>query len=90
VPVVRATGGLCDTVSRFDPKSGQGTGFFFEDYTTKAFYDAVKQAVTTFTDKKSWAKLMINGMSADFCWEKSAKKYEVLYDLAVKRKKLKG
>ncbi len=89
IPVVRATGGLYDTVLKFDGKSEEGNGFVFEDYTPEAFLEAVRQAVFVFTEKKNWKKLMQNAMSADFSWESSARKYEQLYGRALKRKELK-
>ncbi|MBM2841250.1 MAG: glycogen/starch synthase, ADP-glucose type [Bacteroidetes bacterium] len=79
VPIVRATGGLDDTVEDFDPSTGSGTGFKFTNYTGEDVLKAVKRAVETFADQTAWRKLIKNGMSKDFSWESSAKKYVHLY-----------
>ena len=80
VPLVRETGGLADTVKDFNPTSGEGTGFVFKEYDTKAFLAAVDRALTTFRDEKLWSKLVKNGMKCDFSWHASAKKYLELYE----------
>ena len=80
VPVVRATGGLNDTITRFDAKTGEGNGFKFRPYTAKAFLKSIKQAVDLFDrDSKAWKKLIENGMKADFSWNRSAEKYREIY-----------
>ena len=79
VPVVRETGGLADTVIRFDEKTGGGNGFVFKKYETSAFIKELKRAIKTFQDEKTWNKLMKNGMKSDFSWTSSAKKYVELY-----------
>lgn len=83
IPIVRATGGLADTVSDFDPGRGAGTGFVFGDYTIEAFWNAIERALQTFADKKAWRALQERAMKADFSWAVSAKKYEELYRKAV-------
>jgi starch synthase len=79
VPIVRATGGLDDTVEDFVPSKGTGTGFKFIDYKGEALLAAVKRAVETYADQSTWRKIIRNGMSKDFSWESSAKKYVQLY-----------
>lgn len=79
VPIVRQTGGLADTVTKFIEKTGEGTGFVFSSYDVNALVKEVKRAVTIFEDKKTWTKIMKNGMKADFSWSSSAKKYLELY-----------
>ncbi len=80
VPIVRATGGLKDTVEPFDKKKGSGTGFVFENFETQDLIDAVKQAIDVYAnDPKVWLKLVKKGMKADFSWQKSTKKYITLY-----------
>ena len=79
VPVVHETGGLADTVTRFNEKTGEGTGFMFKQYDTQSFLKEFKRALKTFEDKKTWAKIMRNGMKCDFSWNSSAKKYIELY-----------
>ena len=85
VPVVRATGGLADTVSDLDAASAarKGTGFTFSDYTSDALWSALERALDTFHDKKVWRGLQGRAMKADFSWNASAKKYEELYRKAI-------
>ena len=79
VPVVRATGGLEDTIETFNPHKGDGNGFKFGPYEPGAFLEAVQRAIETFQDSKLWNKIMANGMKADFSWDRSAKRYLELY-----------
>src|SRR5579863_7238203 len=82
VPVVRATGGLDDTVELWDARSGKGTGFKFGDYNGESLLLAIKHAIAAFHDKTAWQDLMRNGMKKDFSWEKSAKEYVRVYERA--------
>ncbi|MGQ9689612.1 MAG: glycogen synthase GlgA [Desulfobaccales bacterium] len=79
VPVVRATGGLLDTVTPVDQAKGTGTGFLFTEYSAAAFLKALTQAFEAYKDKKLWQKIMLNGMAEDFSWSVSAKAYLRLY-----------
>ncbi len=79
VPVVRETGGLADTVLKYDEKKGEGNGFVFKQYDSKAMIKEIKRALKVFEDKKAWAKIMKNGMKSDFSWNSSAKRYIDLY-----------
>jgi starch synthase len=80
VPVVRAVGGLADTVRPYNPKNGQGTGFVFNDYDPGALWDALQRALTTFrTQPRAWRRLQTNGMRKDFSWARSAKEYVKIY-----------
>jgi starch synthase len=79
VPLVRATGGLDDTIVPFDPLTGEGNGFKFEPYEADAFLETVQSAVALFKDSKTWKRLMANGMSEDFSWDRSARMYLDLY-----------
>jgi starch synthase len=83
VPVVRATGGLLDTVAPVDPKKGTGTGFLFQEYSAEAFIKALNKAIEAYQDKKLWKKIMLNGMAQDFSWQASAKAYLNLYERLV-------
>jgi len=83
VPVVRATGGLADTVEDFKP-DGTGTGFVFKGYYSFEFLEAIERALEAYRDKTRWEKLQKNGMSQDFSWEKAAEKYVELYRLVKK------
>jgi len=86
IPVVRATGGLVDTVEPVDLKKKTGTGFRFEDYDSGAFWACLKEALAAFQDKTLWKKLMLNAMARDFSWETAAKAYENLYYLTLERR----
>jgi len=85
VPVVRATGGLSDTVTPFDAKSGKGNGFIFKPYAPDALLKELKKAINIFKDKNTWVQIVRNGMSQDFSWERSAKEYRKLYGLIKKK-----
>jgi starch synthase len=85
VPIVRATGGLKDTVIPFDTGSGNGTGFVFTDYSAKELMIAVSKALILFQDKEKWRKLIKNCMSQDFSWDRSAKEYIELYKKAMNK-----
>jgi starch synthase len=83
VPVVRATGGLDDTVEQFDPKSLKGTGFKFREYTGEALLDALQMATTLYkSDPKAWQALMRNGMAQEYSWTNSAREYVRVYERA--------
>jgi starch synthase len=82
VPVVRATGGLEDTVENFDPQTRQGTGFKFDAYDGSALLGALRAALETCRDQKSWLNLQKNGMAKDFSWKTSAASYVTLYEAA--------
>jgi starch synthase len=84
VPVVRATGGLDDTIEPFDPAKGRGTGFKFSEYTGPALLAALREALATYGDKAAWRRLQANGMAKDFSWNASALEYGRLYDVARK------
>jgi starch synthase len=82
VPVVRATGGLDDTIQEFDPKTNQGTGFKFVNYDGPSFLQAVREALQVFRQPKVWQQLQKNGMAKDFSWKASAAAYVTLYEAA--------
>jgi starch synthase len=80
VPVVRAVGGLEDTVEDYDGWK-RGTGFKFREYTPQALLVAVRRAVETFRDQRAWRGIMLRGMAQAqaFGWDQSAASYEALY-----------
>jgi starch synthase len=82
VPIVRATGGLDDTIEPWDARSGKGTGFKFSEYTGEALLATVKQALLSYRDPSSWQTLMRNGMGRDFSWGASAREYGKVYERA--------
>jgi starch synthase len=82
-PVVRATGGLADTVVDADRSAQRGTGFTFTAYTAKALVGALDRAVAAFADSARWQTLQRRGMTADFSWKTSAQQYVALYRRAI-------
>jgi starch synthase len=88
VPIVRATGGLYDTIKPFSPATGEGVGFSFDQYEADSFWRAFKEALALFEQPEIWQQIMQNGMSADFSWTSSAREYLKLYEktLAEKRR----
>src|SRR5580658_8458107 len=82
VPVVRATGGLDDTIQAFDHQTNQGTGFKFYPYEGSALLDSIREALRTYRDAKAWQTLQKNGMAKDFSWKASAASYVMLYEAA--------
>ena len=84
VPVVRATGGLDDTIEPFDRATGRGTGFKFSEYTGEALLGALREALAVYADKTLWRRVQTNGMAKDFSWNASALEYGRLYDVARK------
>jgi starch synthase len=85
-PVVRATGGLDDTVQEWDPQAQTGTGFKFHGYKPEDFLAAIRRALAVFGDKADWQTLMRNGMAQDYSWGRSAAKYEQVYERAAQAK----
>jgi len=79
VPIVRATGGLDDTIEPWDARSGKGTGFKFTDYNGEALLLTIRQALEAYSDQTSWQALMRNGMGKDFSWNASAREYGKIY-----------
>ncbi|MGH7814744.1 MAG: glycogen synthase GlgA [Candidatus Binataceae bacterium] len=75
VPVVRATGGLRDTVSEFDPAAGAGTGFMFEKFEPAAMVAAMGRMAAAFRNPPAWRRLMDNCFAADFSWDGAARQY---------------
>jgi starch synthase len=79
VPVVRATGGLDDSIREFDPAERTGNGFKFEEALPDALVVAVRKALVAFGRRHDWQILIRNAMDSDFSWEKSAGEYMDLY-----------
>lgn len=87
IPIVRAVGGLDDSVENFDEKLLSGTGFKFRDLTAGAIFDTVGWALHTwYNQREAIGRLIENAMAARFTWESAADKYDRLYRLAVKRR----
>ncbi|MFH1565925.1 MAG: glycogen/starch synthase [bacterium] len=83
IPIVRATGGLGDTVKDFNPDTKEGNGFVFKKYDKWQFFAQVIRALETYRHKDIWKKLQINAMKSDFSWENSAVKYLKLYEKGI-------
>jgi starch synthase len=79
VPVVRATGGLDDTVQQYDPRTGTGTGFKFGPYEAGALLEKIREALYFYARPDDWQKIQLNGMKVDNSWTAAAKKYVELY-----------
>jgi starch synthase len=79
VPVVRRTGGLADSVKPYNPATGSGDGFLFDESTGAALLDVVKQALAVYDDSAAWQKLACRGMAADHSWNRSMQEYLRLY-----------
>ena len=82
VPVVRATGGLADTVQNYDPGTGAGTGFTFEEYSADALMGTLGRAVGTFRNAPAWRRIQLAGMRHDHSWDASARQYVSVYERA--------
>lgn len=86
VPVVRATGGLADTVidaSQEALAAGDGTGVTFADATPQSLVIALQRALILYHQRRLWQRIQRNGMREDFTWERSARRYAELYQAAV-------
>lgn len=84
VPIVRATGGLIDTVQDYDAKKNIGNGIVFKKFDEADMLSAVKRAVKLYSDHDGWTHLVKNCMASDFSWLKSAKQYDEIYRDLVK------
>jgi starch synthase len=79
IPIVRAIGGLKDTVEDYNAERSAGTGFVFEAYEPQALLKTIDRALEVFSDKQSWIALQRRAMSKDFSWDRSARAYSRLY-----------
>jgi starch synthase len=87
LPIVRATGGLEDTVQQYNENSGEGTGFKFWETSAKALYYTVGWAVSTYFDRREHIRKMVqSAMTQDYSWQKSAEAYVQLYERAMQVK----
>jgi starch synthase len=86
VPVVRATGGLDDTIEEWDAEKSTGTGFKFQGYEPRNLLMEVDRALKAFEDKKAWQRLMRNGMAQNYSWAGPARQYAAVYEEAARRR----
>ena len=82
MPIVRATGGLDDTIEPWDPVTQKGTGFKFTEYSGEAMLETIQMALAAFRDQTRWQVLMRNGMAQDYSWDASARDYVRVYERA--------
>ena len=90
VPIVRATGGLADTIDDVNEKTAEGTGFVFEEYEPENLLAAIERAVEYFGKGRQWRKIMKQGMQKDYSWASSAAKYIELYRRVLKEVRAAG
>jgi len=84
VPVVRATGGLDDTIENFQPTRGTGNGFKFHDYNSAALFDKIREALYFYGMPQDWRQIQRNGMAMDNSWSAAAERYVQLYQEIIK------
>ena len=80
IPIVRAIGGLKDTVIDYDAEPSKGTGFVFDRYEPDALWESIERALRVFTENRSWTALIHRAMRMDFSWDRSAQAYSNLYE----------
>lgn len=86
IPIVRATGGLADTIIDYNFETGSGNGFSFEQYDAGIMLDTIKRALRLYNEyPDKWRRLVINALEQDFSWYRSAAEYMELYDLAISK-----
>ena len=79
LPVARATRGIEQIITDYDPAADTGHGFLFYQYGSEPFWDAIKRAREVFRDRPEWERLMKRALSRDFSWARAAESYEQLY-----------
>ena len=84
LPLVRATGGLADTVRNLDPATGEGTGFSFVEYSPQALLGTLRWALSIYQNRDLWRRLQVSGMRQDFSWDASAREYVKVYERAAR------
>ncbi len=84
VPIVRKTGGLADSVVPYDPATGQGTGIVFEQFSSEALEWAMNIALDLHAQPSHWARMVRNGMTQDFSWQRQGALYLDLYEKLLK------
>jgi len=85
IPVVRATGGLADSVVNYDPRLDSGYGFTFKQFSSRGLLTAVVRAIETYKNQNVWKKIIKRAMQQDFSWKKSAQKYIDLYKKVIEK-----
>jgi starch synthase len=80
LPVACVTGGIQEIIEDYDPANDSGYGFLCYEYSSEAFWDAIKRARQIFRDRPRWTKLMKRAMAQDSSWDIAAERYEALYN----------
>ncbi len=89
IPVVRATGGLAETIIDYDTDNKEGNGFSFEEFSVSAFRETLQRAVNTYKNKPAvWRDLVNLALESEFSWKKPSRAYLELYQLAIDRVKV--
>lgn len=89
IPVVRATGGLAETIIDYNANTKDGNGFSFDDFSVSEFKKTIYRAIEVYRNKPEiWEELIARALSSDFSWKKPTKVYLELYKLAIERKKI--
>ena len=83
VPIVRAVGGLADTVQEYDPRTGEGNGFTFTNYDPWELFAAIIRALELYRFEDIWRRLQQRGMAADHSWQASAMRFVEVYRNAI-------
>ncbi len=86
IPIVRATGGLDDTITNYDPATRKGNGFKFVRYDAREFLNRIKAAFGYYSRPDHWKQLLQNAMTEDFSWQRSAKAYLRIYRKALEKR----
>jgi len=90
IPVVRATGGLDDTVIEWDDKSLRGNGFKFAELTEKALYEKIRYVIRCYHDTQSWKALQRNAMEFSYSWSDASVEYERMYEAILSASRARG
>ena len=88
IPIVRATGGLAETIIDFDSDNENGNGFSFAGFSSDEMLDAIDRAISVYNNRPDeWRTLIRRAMELDYSWDSSAKQYENLYKHTMKKRK---
>jgi starch synthase len=87
VPIVRATGGLADTVQDYEFETGRGNGFVFEEYSGEALLATIRRALALYQKKRAWKKLQTEIMKIDHSWGGAARKYVAAYERVMAKRR---
>jgi starch synthase len=87
VPLVRATGGLADTIVGYDPQAPNpaANGFVFQEYSTLTLSETLRQACDAYRQPEVWSQLVAAGMRQDWSWARRAREYVELYQKTIER-----